>query len=54
MAAAFEPLDPEDDAIPFSRVPYVPSDLRRVAIIALLMLGLIIIAAIVVPRIVGA
>jgi hypothetical protein len=47
-AAAFEPLDPEEAAIPFDRVPYVPADLRRVALMAGLMVVLIIIAAIVV------
>ena len=50
-AAMFQPLDSDDAAIPFDRVPYVPSDLRRVAIIASLMIVLIIIAAIVVTRI---
>jgi hypothetical protein len=50
-AAMFQPLDSDDAAIPFDRVPYVPRDLRRVAIIASLMILLIIIAAIVVTRI---
>jgi hypothetical protein len=31
-AAMFLPLDSDDAAIPFDRVPYVPRDLRRVAI----------------------
>jgi len=48
--AAFPPLDPEDPAIPFDRVPYVPADLRRVAIIAGIMVVLIVIAAIVVTH----
>jgi hypothetical protein len=50
-AAMFQPLDSEEAAIPFDRVPYVPSDLRRVAIIASLMVGLILIAAFVVTRV---
>lgn len=41
--AEFAPLDAEDAAIPIDRVPYVPSDLRRVAAIALLMFALIIV-----------
>ena len=49
----FAPLDPDDAAIPFERVPYVPGDLRRVAIIAALMVALIIVATVVVPRLVG-
>jgi hypothetical protein len=53
QAAAFPPLDPEDPAIPFDRVPYVPADLRRVAIIAGGMVLLIIVAAIVVSHLVG-
>ena len=51
-AALFQPLDTEDAAIPFDRVPYVPADLRRVAVIALMMVGLIIVAAIVVTHVV--
>jgi hypothetical protein len=47
-AAAFEPLDPEEAAIPFDRVPYVPADLRRVALMAGLMVVLIVIAAVIV------
>ena len=50
-AALFQPLDSEDAAIPFDRVPYVPRDLRRVAIMASLMVALILIAAVVVTRI---
>ncbi len=50
-AALFQPLDAEDAAIPFDRVPYVPRDLRRVAIIASLMIVLILIAAFIVTRI---
>lgn len=45
-------LDTEDAAIPFDRVPYVPADLRRVAIIATLMIVLIIVADIVVSNVV--
>jgi hypothetical protein len=50
-AALFLPLDSEEAAIPFDRVPYVPRDLRRVAIMAALMIVLILIAAFVVTRI---
>jgi hypothetical protein len=50
-AAMFLPLDSDDAAIPFDRVPYVPRDLRRVAIMASLMVVLILIAAVVVTRI---
>jgi hypothetical protein len=49
-AAMFLPLDSDDAAIPFDRVPYVPRDLRRVAIMASLMIVLILIAAFVVTR----
>lgn len=48
VAAVFEPLPPDDAAIPFDRVPYVPADLRRVAVMAAVMIGLIIVAAILV------
>ena len=50
-AALFMPLESDDAAIPFDRVPYVPRDLRRVAIMASLMIVLILIAAVVVTRI---
>jgi hypothetical protein len=50
-AAMFQPLDSDDAAIPFDRVPYVPRDLRRVALMASLMVVLILIAAVVVTRI---
>src|ERR1019366_18359 len=50
-SAMFQPLDSEEAAIPFDRVPYVPRDLRRVAIMAALMIVLILIAAFVVTRI---
>jgi hypothetical protein len=50
-AAMFLPLESDDAAIPFDRVPYVPRDLRRVAIMASLMIVLILIAAFVVTRI---
>ena len=50
-AALFQPLETDDAAIPFDRVPYVPRDLRRVAIMASLMVVLILVAAIVVTRI---
>ena len=51
-AAMFQPLDSEDAAIPFDIVPYVPADLRRILVIALMMVGLIVIAAIVVTHVV--
>lgn len=51
-AAMFQPLDTEDAAIPFDRVPYVPADLKRVAITAALMIVLILIAAVVVTHVV--
>ena len=47
-----QPLESEDAAIPFDRVPYVPADLRRVAIIAGLMIALIIVADIIVSNVV--
>jgi hypothetical protein len=47
-----QPLESDDAAIPFDRVPYVPADLRRVAIIAVLMIALIIVADIVVSNVV--
>jgi hypothetical protein len=51
-AAFIQPLDTEDAAIPFDRVPYVPADLRRVAVIAGLMIALIIVADIIVSNVV--
>jgi hypothetical protein len=51
-AALFQPLDTDDAAIPFDRVPYVPADLRRVAIMAALMVVLIIVAAVIVSNLV--
>ena len=51
-AAMFEPLPPEDAAIPFDRVPYVPGDLRRVLIIAGLMVVLIVVANFVIGAVV--
>jgi hypothetical protein len=47
-----EPLDTDDPAIPFDRVPYVPSDLRRVAMIATVMVILILIAWAIVSKVV--
>jgi hypothetical protein len=47
-----EPLESDDAAIPFDRVPYVPADLRRVAIIAAVMIALIIVADIIVSNVV--
>lgn len=51
-AAMFEPLPPDDAAIPFDRVPYVPGDLRRVLIIAGLMVVLIVVANFVINAVV--
>jgi hypothetical protein len=51
-ATYIQPLDSDDAAIPFDRVPYVPADLRRVAIIAGLMIALIIVADIIVSNVV--
>lgn len=50
-AGMVEPLDSDDPAIPFDRVPYVPADLRRVAVIAGLMVVLILIAWVVVAHV---
>jgi hypothetical protein len=47
-----QPLETDDAAIPFDRVPYVPADLRRVAIIAAVMIALIIVADIIVSNVV--
>ncbi|MFN2568551.1 MAG: hypothetical protein ABR564_02995 [Candidatus Dormibacteria bacterium] len=51
--AGFTPLDPEDAAIPFDRVPYVPADLRRVTLMAGIMVVLIIVANVVIARLTG-
>jgi hypothetical protein len=51
-AAMFEPLPPDDAAIPFDRVPYVRGDLRRVLIIAGLMIVLIVVADFVISAVV--
>lgn len=51
--AGFAPLDPGDAAIPFDRVPYVPADLRRVALMAAIMVVLTIVANLVISRLVG-
>jgi hypothetical protein len=48
----FRPLESDDAAIPFDRVPYVPADLRRVAIMALCMMVLIVIAAVIVTHVI--
>ena len=45
-------LSEADAAIPFERVPYVPSDLKRVAVMAVVMVILIIVANVVVSRLV--
>ena len=52
-AGMVQPLETDDPAIPFDRVPYVPADLRRVAVIAGLMVVLILIAWAIVARVVG-
>jgi hypothetical protein len=52
QAGYIQPLESEDAAIPFDRVPYVPADLKRVAIIAAVMIALIIIADIIVSNVV--
>jgi len=51
-ASMFEPLPPDDAAIPFDRVPYVPGDLRRVLIIAAMMVVLVIVADVVISNVV--
>jgi hypothetical protein len=51
-AAMFEPLPPEEAAIPFDRVPYVPADLRRVLVIGGLMVVLVVVADFVVNAVV--
>jgi len=51
-SAGFEPLDPADPAIPYDRVPYVPADLRRVALIAGAMIVLIVVADLIVSHVV--
>jgi hypothetical protein len=51
-AAMFEPLPPEEPAIPFDRVPYVPGDLRRVLVIAGFMVALVVAADFVVNAVV--
>ena len=49
----FAPLESGDAAVPFDRVPYVPADLRRVALMAALMVVLIIVAAVIVSHTIG-
>jgi len=51
-ASMFEPLPPDDDAIPFDRVPYVPGDLRRVLAIAAMMIVLVVVADVVISNVV--
>src|SRR2546430_17223018 len=51
-AAMFQPLESEDAAIPFDRVPYVPADLRRVGVMAALMVVPLIAAALLVSHVV--
>lgn len=51
-AAMFEPLPPEDASIPFDRVPYVQADLRRVLVIAGMMVVLIVVANFVINAVV--
>ncbi|HWW09820.1 MAG TPA: hypothetical protein VNY76_06185 [Candidatus Acidoferrales bacterium] len=52
-AAMFQPLESDDAAIPFDRVPYVPADLRRVGVMAVCMVALIVIAALIVSHVVS-
>jgi hypothetical protein len=52
QAGYIQPLESEDAAIPFDRVPYVPADLKRVAVIAGIMIALILIADIIVSNVV--
>jgi hypothetical protein len=52
VARAADSLDPEDPSIPLERVPYVRADLRRVGVIAAVMIVLIVIADIVVRSVV--
>jgi hypothetical protein len=52
VSRAADSLDPEDPSIPLERVPYVRADLRRVGVIAGLMIVLIVIADIVVRAVV--
>jgi hypothetical protein len=52
-AANIGTLDMDDPAIPFDHVPYVPADLRRVAMIASVMVVLILIAWGVVSQVVS-
>lgn len=50
MGVAVAALDPEEAAIPLDRVPYAMSDLRRVGVMALMMVILIIVADVVVSK----
>ena len=52
VVRAADALDPEDPSIPLERVPYVSADLRRVGVIAALMIVLIVVADIVVRAVV--
>ena len=45
-------LDGVDPAIPLDRVPYFLSDLRNVAVVAVLMLVLLVVGAELIPRLV--
>ena len=46
-AALIEDLPPDNASIPLDRVPYVPGDLLRVAIMAIIMVALIIIGGLI-------
>jgi hypothetical protein len=45
-------LDGVDPAIPLDRVPYFVSDLRKVALVAVLMLVLLVVGAELIPRLI--
>jgi hypothetical protein len=49
----FAPLEADDPAIPFDRVPYVPGDLRRVAVMAAVMVVLIVVVNVVLAKVSG-
>lgn len=52
IAVPFD-LSPDDEAIPYSEIPYVKGDLVRVAATATVMFVIIIVAAIVVTRLIS-
>ena len=50
---ALDPLDPSNAGIPFERIPYVLGDLKRVGVMATIMIVIIILAALFVPHFFG-